>query len=198
MSDAVTALGGAEAAGPVAQVTERELQGMVTLRGDLSDATIAKAVRATTGCGVPAQRRLMQSGDRAVGWMSPDELLLLVPYSETSDVVAKLSEALAGKPHLAVDVSDARASFRIEGSGAREVLARLCPVDMSPAGIGSGELRRTRMAQVPAAFWMEDDGSVTLVCFRSVARYAFDLLAGAVAGGSVGFLDGSEPGPALN
>ncbi len=186
MSEAVTALGGASSAGPVAQVEERALQGMVTLRGDLSE--LAAAVETVTGCAMPDKRRIVQAGDKAVGWMSPDELLLLVPYAETSQTVAALEEQLAGRHHLAVDVSDARASFRIEGPGAREVLARLCPADLSPAAFGPGELRRTRLAQVPAAFWMEESGTFTLVCFRSVATYAFDCLAGASAGEAVGFL----------
>ena len=187
MSDAVTALGGAKSTGPVAQVSERDLQGMVTLRGDLSDKALAKAVKAATGFAMPKQRCIVHAGGKSVAWMSPDELLLLVPYAETSETVFALESALAGQHHLAVDVSDARASFYISGTGAREVLARLCPVDLSPQAFGPGEIRRTRLAQVPAAFWMDEAGSVTLICFRSVARYAFDVLAGAASGERVGF-----------
>lgn len=185
MSDAVTALGGASAVGPMTQVDERPLQGMVTLRGDLP--ALAAAVTAVTGCDMPGQRGIVTAGETSVGWMSPDELLLLVPYAEADTTVAALGEALAGVHHMAVNVSDARASFRIEGAGTRELLARLCPVDLSPESFGPGELRRTRLAQVPAAFWMDSAGGVTLVCFRSVARYAFDLLKGAASGDRVGF-----------
>lgn len=187
MSDAVSALSGAIFDGASATVTERPLQGMVTLRGDLSDATLAAAVKAATGCAMPAKRSIVEAGDRAVAWMSPDELLLLVPYSEAGATVAALDSALSSQHFLAVDVSDARASFRIEGAGAREVLARLCPADLSPEAFGPGELRRTRLAQIPAAFWIGPDGGFTLVCFRSVARYAFDLLANAAAGEPVGY-----------
>ena len=45
-------------------------------------------------------------------------------------------------------------------------------------------LRRSRIAQIPAAFWLDSESSATLVCFRSVAQYAFDLLADAVKTGS--------------
>ncbi len=187
MSDAVTALNGASSVGPVALVEERGLQGMVTLRADQAEPALASAVEAVTGCALPEIRQILSNGNRSVAWMSPDELLLLVPYEETAGVVAALDEALAGIHHLAVDVSDARASFAISGSGAREVLARLCPADLSPASFGPGEIRRTRLAQVPAAFWMDEAGRFTLVCFRSVARYAFDVLAGAASGDKVGF-----------
>ncbi|MGC1503573.1 MAG: sarcosine oxidase subunit gamma, partial [Sulfitobacter sp.] len=36
--------------------------------------------------------------------------------------------------------------------------------------------RRTRLAQVPAAFWMPDAETVQIICFRSVAQYVFDVL----------------------
>ncbi len=58
---------------------------------------------------------------------------------------------LRAEHHLAADVSDARAVFRIEGAKADQVLAKLCPVDL--ATLEPGELRRTRAAQVAAAFW---------------------------------------------
>ncbi len=87
--------------------------------------------------------------------------------------LTKLAKALAGEHYLAVDVSDARAVFRIEGARAAEVLLKLCPVDHVP--LAPGELRRTRAAQVACAFWRDDDG-YTLVCFRSVAAYVMGLL----------------------
>lgn len=40
------------------------------------------------------------------------------------------------------------------------------------------------MAQIPAAIWMEPDGTFGVICFRSVAEYAFDLLKTAAMPGS--------------
>jgi sarcosine oxidase subunit gamma len=92
-----------------------------------------------------------------------------------------IGKAMTGAHHLAVDVSDARAVFRVEGAKAEQVLAKLSPVDF--AKLEPGELRRTRAAQVAAALWREGDG-FTVVCFRSVARYVFDLLASGAKPGS--------------
>ncbi len=190
MSDAVTALGAMEFSGPAVQVKEAPLRGMITVRGDLSGSAFAGAVRAATGCDMPQPREIVHGGDASVGWMSPDELLLLVPHDSTAAVVADLSRDLAGVHHLAVDVSDARAVLCVEGTGAREVLARLCPADLSPAALGPGELRRTRLAQIPAAFWIDPAGGITLVCFRSVARYTFDVVSDAANAAPVEFLPG--------
>ena len=62
------------------------------------------------------------------------------------------------------------------GACAREVMAKLAPVDFAPDAFEMGMFRRTRMAQVPAAFWMNGEDAFSVVCFRSVGEYMFDLL----------------------
>ncbi|TAG30132.1 MAG: sarcosine oxidase subunit gamma, partial [Rhodobacterales bacterium] len=86
-----------------------------------------------------------------------------------------------GQHYLAVDVSDARAVFRIEGPKAADVLRKLVPADID--SLEPGELRRTRAAQVAVAFWQQDAG-FTLVCFRSVAGYVMGLLSHSAQPGS--------------
>ncbi|MDX1780091.1 MAG: sarcosine oxidase subunit gamma family protein [Thalassovita sp.] len=185
----LSALNGAAFQGVVA-VEDAGLQGMITLRGDLASGAVSKAVKAATGQGVPAQRKINSGDDRAVAWMSPDELLILVPYGEVAATVARLTEALDGEHALVQDVSDARAVFRLTGApGAlREVLAKLAPVDLSPEAFRPGDVRRTRLAQVAGAFWFDDSTTARVICFRSVADYAFKLLClSAEEGGEVGF-----------
>lgn len=188
MSEAVSALNNAYAKGAIT-VQEVGPQGMITLRGDLSDATFAAAVTQVTGASVPGQRKITHAGAKSVAWMSPDELLILLPYAEVGAAVSSLNTALAGTHFLAVNVSDARALFRVTGKSAevREVIAKLAPADLSPDAFAPGDIRRTRLAQVAAAFWLVQEGEANLVCFRSVARYAFDLLATSAVAGPVGF-----------
>ena len=174
MSDPVSALNGASFQG-FAAIREIGPLGMITLRAK-GLKSLEKAIKSVTGTKVPAQRRIEVNGDRACGWMSPDEYLLILPYAEVGQALASLAKSLAADHHLAVDVSDARAVFRVEGERAAEVLSRLAPVDFDR--LEPGELRRTRTAQVAAAMWRQDQG-FTVVCFRSVARYVFDLLANA-------------------
>ncbi|MEM1238120.1 MAG: sarcosine oxidase subunit gamma family protein [Pseudomonadota bacterium] len=183
MSSAVSALSGAAYAGYV-QVVEAGLNGMITLRGDLSDAAFTKAFKAAIGLDVPDTRGISFKGKKGVAWMSPDELMVFVAYEDATKTVAALSEALGEQHHLVVDVSDARAMFTLSGSSVREVVAKLCPVDMDPEQFGPGKIRRTRMAQIPAAIWMPKEGEINVICFRSVAQYAFDLLKDAATPGS--------------
>lgn len=179
MSDPVSALSGASFQG-FATIREIGPLGMITLRAKGVKA-LDKAVKAITGTKLPAQRRMEINGDKACGWMSPDEYLLIVPYADVADALARLAKALAGEHHLAVDVSDARAIFRIEGDKAADVLRKLAPVDFDT--LQPGEIRRSRVAQVAAAFWKDDTG-FTLVCFRSVAGYVLGLLTHSAQPGS--------------
>jgi sarcosine oxidase subunit gamma len=176
----VSALGGAVSKG-FAEVREIGPLGMISLRAKPDAKGLASAVKAAVGTGLPGLRRIVAEGDRACAWMSPDEYLLVLPYASVPAALAAIGKAMAGAHHLAVDVSDARAVFRVEGAKADQVLAKLSPVDF--AKLEPGELRRTRAAQVATAFWKEGDG-YTVVCFRSVGRYVFDLLAMSATPGS--------------
>ena len=180
MSDVVAALGHASYDG-FAKIREIGPLGMITLRAKPDVAGLAEAIKAAVGTAVPARREIEVAGDRAAGWMGPDEYLLILPYGETTAALAAISAALAGQHHLAVAVSDARAVFRVEGAKADQVLAKLSPVDF--ATLAPKELRRSRAAQVAAAFWKEGDG-ITVVCFRSVAGYMMGLLTHSAMPGS--------------
>ncbi|MBK6466951.1 MAG: sarcosine oxidase subunit gamma [Rhodobacter sp.] len=172
MREAVSALGGASYEGFVKSLEIGPL-GMISLRAKPGAKGLDKAVKAAVGTSVPALRRMEWTKDRGCGWMSPDEYLLVLPYPEVGRAMAAIAKALGAEHHLAADVSDARAVFRIEGAKADQVLAKLCPVDL--AALAPGELRRTRAAQVAAAFWRDEQG-YTLVSFRSVGVYVMGLL----------------------
>ena len=180
MADPVSALNGASYQG-FAQVREIGPLGMISLRAKPDVPGLSNAVQAAVGLALPEQRRIVQNGARAVGWMSPDEYLLILPYGETGAAMAAIAEAMGADHHLAAVVSDARAVFRVEGEKAHQVLAKLSPVDFDT--LVEGELRRTRAAQVAAAFWKEGNG-YTVVCFRSVAAYVMGLLSHSAEKGS--------------
>lgn len=187
MREPVMALGGAVHEGAV---TVRELtpRTMISVRGDLASEKMKKAVKEVSGVAVPGRLKAVFGAGTAALWMSPDELLLICPRDRQETAVAEAEKALAGSHHLVADVSDARAAFRLEGEGAhvREVLAKLSPADAHPEALPPGTVRRTRLAQVPAAFWMQDDNSAEVVAFRSVAAYVFGLLKTASAAGRMG------------
>ena len=154
MPDPVTALQGARYEG-LATITDAGPTGMITLRGDLASDAVRDAVQHATASACPpasgadgrGHRRALDGAGRAAA-----DLPLCGGHGQARDPRA----ALAGQHFLAVNVSDARSHLHVAGPGAREVLAKLCPVDLSPDAFTPGMVRRTRMAQIAAAFWLDD------------------------------------------
>ncbi len=189
MSEAVSALADARSSGTI-EVAEAGLQGMLTIRGDLADTGFSDAIKTVTGMDIPSRRQSTSSDSDTLLWMSPDELMLLCRHDEAEARVQALAKALSDHHHLVANVSDARAEFTLSGEGAaiREVLAKISPADMRAAALPIGEVRRTRVAQVAAAYWFSAEDRAHLICFRSVARYVFDLLkTSSASGSSVGY-----------
>ena len=182
MFEPITALNARETHGSV-HVGDAGLRGMISLRGDLSRM---KSLCKDFGVAVPGVRETAFKGETGVLWMSPDELLILLPYADVPDALGRIAKALKGQHHLAVNVSDARALLTVQGPFAREVIAKLAPVDLHPGAFAPGQVLRTRLGQIAAAFWMTDSQTFNVICFRSVADYAFDLLAASAAAGPVG------------
>ncbi len=152
---------------------------MIAIRADLSadGAAIARAV----GAPLPQPLRFEVGEGRGLGWMSPDELLATCGYDAAPALAQAVRDALAGRHALVATVSDMRSAFAVEGDGARDVLAKLSPADLTARAAPPGAFRRTRLAQIPAAIRMEEGGA-TVLCFRSHARHAYDILRAAAAG----------------
>ena len=182
MSEIVSALRGAKASGMV-ELADAGAMGMITLRGDL--ALLAGALDSVLGLDLPGQRQVITGETAQALWMSPDELLVVLPYAEAPMTAARLEAALEGEFATVAVVSDARALIRVSGAQARDVLAKLMPVDFTDFPVGA--VRRTRAAQVAAAVWRTSEADWSLVCFRSVAGYLWEALATvSQPGGEVG------------
>ncbi|MEO9822761.1 MAG: sarcosine oxidase subunit gamma family protein [Paracoccaceae bacterium] len=184
MSKGVSALDGASYDKGIAHIQEVPLQGMITLRGDLGSKTIKKAATGAASVDMPDQGRINSADQNSLCWMSSDELLVLCPYDDVLATLEKMQTVLAGEHALAVDVSDARAQFSVSGPQARTVMSKLAPVDFAPDHFKPGMFRRSRMAQVAAAFWMPEEDRFNVICFRSNAEYVFTLLSNASQVGS--------------
>ncbi len=169
-------------------IRELGLQGMITLRGTLSDATLRRAVRALVGVPVPKPRQIKMLDGSGAAWMGPDELLLFLPYHKAAEAARALAQALAGTHAMVLNTSDARAVFQVSGPHVRDVLAKNFPVDFAVDHWPKNEIRRSLMGQIPAAVWQLDHDSFGIVVFRSVAEYAYDLLVvSSQQGGEVGY-----------
>ncbi|KEP71085.1 sarcosine oxidase subunit gamma [Thioclava dalianensis] len=172
MSNAVSALNSERHEGFVT-VSEAGLVGMITIRSDQASKPLVKALK-DLGLSLPPKRGITEAGGLVLAWMSPDELLLICPHDQAPAHTGALEAALAKTHALVVNVSDARALMHVRGARADEVMMKLSPADIQQ--LPAGEMRRTRFAQVPAAFWRSGREEISVICFRSVAAYVMGLL----------------------
>ena len=168
----------------IARISQVSGLGMLTLRGDFSDKKFQTGLKKATRLSLPRTRQIERAGALSLAWMSPDEVLLIGPEEEVSEISLLLETALKSCHSMVVDVSDARAVFAISGGAARSVAAKLAPVDMRVSGFPVAEIRRTRFGQIAAAMWLPAEGEIRLICFRSVARFMFKQLCVAASKGA--------------
>lgn len=163
----------------LATITDVQDLGMIQIRADLGAQ--GQAIAAAAGVALPDQARISITGSRVLGWMSPDELLLVVPIAEVGPTLAALQDAVADAHALIVDVSDMRAVFDVIGGRAAQVLAKLSPTDFGK--LPSDGLRRTRLAQAACGIWPIANG-YRVIGFRSVKDYMRGILTAAATPGS--------------
>lgn len=163
------------------RVVEAAERGMIAVKGDLANEVLRQAACEAAGADFPGVCEAAAADDGGVLWMAPDEVLVVTVAGRRGEALKLLRRMAEGRHVLVEDVSDMRAGFVVEGDAMRDVLARVTPADVSPAGLPPGRLRRTRVGQVAAAIWLVGERRAEILCFQSVASYVRELLAEAAA-----------------
>ena len=160
----------------LSEITDR---GMIDLRGNPSRRAFLSAVKKVPGVDLPRQPRTScTSGDITVLWLSVDQWLVCCPRAKARGLTAALGDALKAQHAMVTDMSDARTIIRLSGDGAREVLCKGTPVDLTLPEFGKGCVRRVRFGEIAALIHIRgttpDD--IDLYVFRSYAHHAWDWL----------------------
>lgn len=120
---------------------------------------LSEAMQAAHGMGWPKPGRMTgRKGVRAM-WFGREMALLMGPEPEPG---------LAAHAALS-DQSDAWAVLALEGPGAAEVLARLCPLDLRDHVFKRGHAARTEVAHMAGAIARMGADKWRIMVFRSMA-----------------------------
>ena len=120
----------------------------------------ASAFKAHTGVSFPsANRATGKAGGRAI-WFGPDQALWVgSPVTGTAEMVC-------------VDQSDAWATLLLQGDDARNVLARLCPLDLRAQSFKRGHTARTMLGHMACSLTATGINMFEIRVFRSMAQTA--------------------------
>ncbi len=160
-------------------IEELHDRGMIDLKGDPSVPEFRDVVRSVLGLDLPlAPRSSATKGSTTVLWLSLDQWLITLPYDEAAPLTERLEAALADHHALVVDLSDARAIFRITGLGAREVVMKGASADLTHTDYRAGTVRRLSFAELAAMVHVVSDRPeiLDLYVFRSVGPHVRQFL----------------------
>lgn len=136
------------------------------------DAALSKALKAAHGMEAPAANRATgREGARAI-WFGQRMVLLVGP---TPDGGLSNHAALT-------DQSDGWAVVRLEGDGARDVLARLTPIDLRTGTFKRGHTARTELMHLMASITRIGEKTYQIMVFRGFAETLVHDLKTAMAG----------------
>jgi sarcosine oxidase subunit gamma len=162
-----------ETSDPDAGVTLRALpfQASNILRGDSGDAAFRAAFHADLGFDLPVAPNHVsgQSGVTAL-WLGPSEWLILGHMDPV---------ALAGQRHAVIGNGDGQQIIALSGPRARDVLGKLCPLDLDAPELAPGRCARSILARCAILLHPQLGGAYHIHVARSFADYAWRLLADA-------------------
>ena len=149
----------------LAEVTGLAIVSLAVSRG--MEATLAARLKKTYRLALPAPGGSAVSGERRLIWMAPDQFLLIFPQVG-SDPVGEVRKAIGDGAWL-TDQSDSYCLLRLEGARSREVLERICPLDLHPGAFALGAASRTAMEHLGVLLIREKADQYLAMSARSSA-----------------------------
>jgi heterotetrameric sarcosine oxidase gamma subunit len=141
-----------------------------------SSAAFADRVAARFGVMLPESARRVTGERVEFAWAGPGRWLALTDEVGAEEWVGRLSEACAGSAAVSTQGS-AQVIVRIRGARSRDVLAKLCPLDLDPVVFGPDAVALTKFSQVAVQLWRAGNADSFDVVFpRSYSRYLWRAL----------------------
>ncbi len=152
----------------LAEVSDLAIVSLAVPQGD--EAAAAQALTKAYGVATPAVGRYQTSADGTLRVMStaPDQVLVLFAH-DAPDARAVVQKA-TGAAFYSTDQTDVWCCLEISGTGVREVLARICPLDLHPDVFAPDAAERTAMEHMGAMIMRVGDDAFWVMSARSSAR----------------------------
>lgn len=163
-----------------ARLKELKFNTKIVLR---ATAEIAERLLAAIDLKRPDTCRFRSGDSGSVWWLSPDEFLILAAPDQAPDLMEKMTAAAGDAHHQVTDVSEYYTQISLEGTAARDVLARLTMIDLHPNTFSKGMAVGTNLALAQSYLALVDDeddsdGAEFIMMVRwSMADYLWCTLA---------------------
>lgn len=139
----------------MAELGDFELVQVMARRGQWS--AVAQACTEGYGKAAPAKPQAVSAEGALLIWSGPDQFLVLSKRGEGS-AMERARLAFAGMASLS-EQSDGRSMLRISGARARDMLAKVCSLDLHPAVFPVGAAAATSIDHTSVNLWRGEDSS---------------------------------------
>ncbi len=129
---------------------------------------------------LPRRVGATSTGTIRVLCLAPGEWLILAQES-SAELQARLQPSLRSQGLTFTDWSDGFATFVVEGSMARTLLAKGCGLDLHPQSFPEGRCARTRFAQLPVILQCLSTSRFEVAAARSYSSCLHEWLIDAAA-----------------
>jgi len=152
----------------VTEVIDQSLV-MVAIPRDKADE-IGSAINKSCGLVIPPMGQSTHSSDASITlWrLQKNQVLAYYPYAG-DDAEADIAKKLSA-PVYYTDQSDTWAMVRVSGKRSRDVLERICPLDLDPEKFLLGSVSRTVMEHIGTIIYRDGDDSYVLLTMRSFSH----------------------------
>jgi sarcosine oxidase subunit gamma len=154
--------------GDLWRVKETKKLSYLIIRGKTSDDDFVKAIE-SLGLTLPSPMKFIETAERKLIWISPDEFLLVLGDVPLSDFIESAEKAFKDIFAYIIDNSGSFTNIEISGSRHLDVIAKLSPYDYHKLTIGS--VISTNLAKAPSIIYRPNENSLTILVRFSFADY---------------------------
>ena len=161
-------------------IREVPLGSMLLLQARGDPSGISKAFETVIGSPLPLRTNTLVNGNVTALWLGTRKWLLLTNAHRSRELMSQLEVAGTEFPCLISDVSDARCGIAVGGHEARNLLAKVCALDLHAETFKTGQCAQSQLARIPVLLYQKNAlPTYHLFVDRSLASYAWDWLADA-------------------
>ena len=167
-------------------------RGKITIREVAADLVVLRGAPENGNIALPASNQFVQSGERRVVWLAPDEWLIMAEPSGAKRIIT----ALDSDASPATEISNAMGVLDISGKSCRVLLAKYCAIDLDPAIFTAGAAAQTLCGHANVILLARGADEITLIGRSSFLPYLVALLMDGGREYGAEFIPAPAPAPA--
>ena len=152
----------------VSEVTDKSLVMVAIPRGTL--ANVESSIKKSCGLTIPKMQQSSESSDSSITLWRLQNNQVLAYFSYDGDDSESYLKTKFNASAYYTDQSDTWAMIRVKGPRSRDVLERICPINIDKDVFSVGNVSRTVMEHIGTIIFRDEDDSYVLLTMRSFGR----------------------------